>query len=384
MGLALPVHRLHLPLLLLTALLVAGCQKQEPEQAVPEAPTVQVVEVQPRALELVKELPGRIEPLRVAEVRARVAGIVQKRLFQEGSDVKAGQVLFRIDPAPFDAALARAQGDLARADAAVAEAQATVKRYEPLVKVEAVSQQDFMAAQTALKTAESTRISARADVKSARLNLDYATVTAPIAGRIGRAQVTEGALVGHGEATAMATIQQIDTVYADFTQSVGDALQLRDALAEGKLKRDGTGRGAAISVTVDGTAKKRDGRLLFSDIAVDRSSGQLTMRGEFPNQDGTLLPGMYVRVTTGQGVEPQALLVPQRAVKFTSDGKAQVLIVGTGEKVQARQLRTGGMYGPEWHVLEGLEGGERVIVGGAVVNPGDQVQVGAPPKAKAK
>ena len=356
---------------------LAACGKA-PEQASapPPPPNVEVVTVQPRALALSSDLPGRIEAVRVAEVRARVPGIVLSRHFREGADVKAGELLFRIDPAPLKATLARAQAELARTDAAVFDAQAVVRRYTPLVEIEAVSKQDFDAAQTALKSAQAARQSAQADVETARLNLDYATVKAPIAGRIGRALVTEGALVGQNETTAMATIQQLDPVYADFKQPVADMLRLREA-------RKGQGT-VPISITVDGTEHKRDGELLFSDITVDRGTGQVSLRGQFANPDGMLLPGMYVRVHTGQGTEPAAILVPQRAVQRSGDGTSSVLLVGKEEVVESRTVRMGAMQGGEWQVKEGLQGGERVIVSGAAsARPGQKVTVAAPPAPSA-
>ena len=361
---------------------LAACGKQQEPPSAPSAPVVETVTVQPRAITLTSELPGRIEATRVAEVRARVAGIVLSRHFQEGSDVKAGQVLFRIDPAPFQAALSKAQGELARAEAAVADAQAVVRRYTPLVAINAVSQQDFDTAQTTLKSALASRQSAQAEAEAARLNLTYATVTAPISGRIGRALVTEGALVGQNEATPLATIQQIDTVFADFRQPVADAQRLRAAAAAQKA-----GAGPAqppphrIRLTIDGTGVEREGRLLFSDISVDRHTGQVLLRGQFPNADGLLLPGMYVRVTTEQGTDPQALLVPQRAVQRSADGSAQVMVVGADDVAQARPVRTGAMHGAQWRITEGLQPGDRVVVGGKA-SPGAKVQV-APPAAPA-
>ncbi|HAP25109.1 MAG TPA: efflux transporter periplasmic adaptor subunit [Achromobacter sp.] len=368
-------HAWRLPLAVLaTAILLAGCGGSdggEPQAAGPRP--VQAVAVQPQRYTLISELPGRVEPMRVAEVRARVAGIVLSRDFVEGADVKAGDVLFRIDPAPFKAALSRAQGELAKAQAAVSDAQAVVKRYTPLVKIEAVSQQDFDTANTTLKSALAARRSAQADVETAQLNLDYATVKAPISGRIGRAQVTEGALVGQNEATPMATIQQLDPVYVDFNQPVGDMLRMRAAMQNGSL---GEGEGASISITIDGTDQQREGRLLFSDIAVDRSTGQVALRGEFANPGVLLLPGMYVRVRTHQGVDPQAILVPQRAVTRSTDGKPQVLVVGADDVVESRAVQTGTMRGGDWHITEGLAPGDRVIVGGvSAAVPGQKVSV---------
>ncbi len=362
---------------------VSGCGRTEApaEMPAPPPPHVEVVTVTPRALAMTQEYPGRVTPARVAEVRARVPGIVLSRHFEEGADVKAGQLLFTIDPAPLKAALNRAQAELARTEATVADTQAVVKRYEPLVKVEAVSQQDFDAANAAFKSAQAARTAATADVETAQLNLAYATVKAPISGRIGRSLVTEGALVGQGEATAMATIQQLHPIFADFTQPVGEAMRLREGLTQGKLQREGQNQAGLITITVEGTEKTRDGRLKFSDVSVDRTSGQISLRGEFPNQDGLLLPGMYVRVKTGQGVNPAAILVPQRAVKRSTDGKPQVTVVGEGDVADVRLVKAGGMHGSDWHILEGLQAGERVVVGGGAANPGDKVTVGAPKSA---
>ena len=369
---------------LVMSIVLAGCGGGEDAHSQASEPrAVQVLAVQPERYALTSALPGRGEPMRVAEVRARVAGIVLSRNFEEGADVKAGDVLFRIDPAPFKAALSRAQGELAKADAAVSDAQAIVKRYTPLVKIEAVSQQDFDTAITTLKSAQAARRSAQADVETAQLNLDYATVKAPISGRIGRAQVTEGALVGQNEATVMAKIQQLDPIYVDFTQPVADMLRMRTALQDGSL---GQGEGAAISLTIDGTDQKRNGRLLFSDIAVDRTTGQVSVRGEFANPDVLLLPGMYVRVQTRQGVDPEAILVPQRAVLRSTDGKPQVMVVGKDEVVESRLVQTGTMRGGDWHIVEGLNAGDRVIVGGVnAAVPGQKVSVtpAAEPKVAA-
>lgn len=361
------------------AVLLAGCGGEAGPTAAAEPRAVQAVAVQPQRYTLASSLPGRVEPVRVAEVRARVAGIVLSREFEEGADVKAGDVLFRIDPAPFKAALSRAEGDLAKSEAALSEAQAVVRRYTPLVKIEAVSQQDFDTATAALKSAQAARRSAQADVETARLNLDYATVKAPISGRIGRALVTEGALVGQNEATVMAKVQQLDPIYVDFTQPVADMLRTRTAMQTGELGQE---EGAAISISIDGTDRSRNGRLLFSDIAVDRGTGQVSLRGEFANPDVLLLPGMYVRVQTRQGVDPDAILVPQRAVVRSTDGKPQVLVAGPDDVVETRAVRTGTMRGADWHIVEGLAAGDRVIVGGvSAAVPGQKVSVTLVPQA---
>ncbi|MBA1264778.1 efflux RND transporter periplasmic adaptor subunit [Pseudomonas stutzeri] len=356
---------------LLVILSLAGCDKPEQgwEEAAPREVDILTIKTEP--FTVVAELPGRIEPVRVAEVRARVAGIVLSRKFEEGTDVKAGDLLFQIDPAPFKAALSRAQAELARAEAQLFQAQATVRRYEPLVKIEAVSQQDFDAAKAALQTAQADRRSAQANVETAQLDIDYAAVRAPIAGRIGRAQVTEGALVGQGETTLLARIQQLDPVYADFTQPAADALRLRAAIAAGRVSGD---EDKALSLRVEGTDIESHGTLLFTDVAVDRSTGQIALRGRFDNPEGVLLPGMYVRVRTPQGLDQDAILLPQRAVRRTADGQASVLLLGADDRVESRPVKTGAMQGSRWQISEGLKVGERVIVSSlGAVSPGDKV-----------
>ena len=367
---------------LLAAMALAGCGPSgEPEAAAEVARPVDVVTVVTEPLVLTSELPGRIEPVRVAEVRARVAGIVLQKRFAEGADVKAGDLLFQIDPAPLKAAVSRAEGELARAQASLYEAQARVKRYQPLVKIEAVSQQDFDSATADMRSAQAAVRSAQADLETARLNLGYASVTAPISGRIGRALVTEGALVGQGEATLMARIQQLDPIYADFTQPVADALRLREALKGGNLSAD---QSQTLSIRVDGTDYERQGELLFTDVSVDRGTGQVSLRGSFANPDGVLLPGMYVRVTAPQGSDAKAILVPQRAVQRATDGSAHVLVIGAGSRVETRQVQTGAMQGARWQISQGLASGDQVIVGGLTgLQPGSKVEPRQPQEQQA-
>ncbi|PHM37402.1 membrane fusion protein MexC [Xenorhabdus mauleonii] len=356
--------------------LLAGCNEQrELTTASNVEPLVDVITLTPTNLMFSSELPGRADPVRVAEVRARVAGIVLSRHFEEGSDVKAGQVLFQIDPAPLKVALSRAQAQLANADAILTEAQALVRRSQPLIKINAISHQEFESFQARLKIAQAAKMTALADVATARLNLDYSTVKAPISGRIGRAQVTEGALVGQDSATPMALIQQLDPIYVDFQQPVVESQRLHTALANGRLTQD-QNNGELLSITLDGNGLKREGRLLFSDISVDRDTGQMALRGQFANPDGMLQPGMYVRVNINQGMDKSAILVPQRAVQRTADGKASVLVVDSQHIVQRRNVETGTMKGKQWHIIKGLEKNEQVIVGGiASVQPGMKVQI---------
>lgn len=362
-------------LALLSVLILAGCQQDQSDTQAGQAPPqakVQIIE--PVAHMLTGDLPGRIEPARTAEVRARVPGIVLERLFEEGADVRAGEVLFRIDPAPLEAAVAQARGALARAEASIYQADSLVQRYEPLVEARAISRQEYDNAIASQKIAQAEKLSAQAALETARLNLEYATVTAPIDGRIGRALVTEGALVGQGEATPMARIQQLDPIYADFTQSVDDLLRLRAAAAEGRIEvqEDGAAR---VRITLGREGFSQEGRLLFSDVSVDRSTGQVTLRAELPNPDAVLLPGMYVRVQTELGVEPSTVFIPQRAVQRGTDSIPRVLVVDAQNQVQERQVTLGAMRGSDWQVTSGLKQGERIIVDGvAKYQPGSMVE----------
>ncbi|HJV53897.1 MAG TPA: efflux RND transporter periplasmic adaptor subunit [Noviherbaspirillum sp.] len=326
-------------------------------------PEVSVVTVQPERIVVSNELPGRVEATRVAQVRARVPGIVLKRTFQEGSEVKAGEVLYRIDPAPFQATYNSAQATLAKAQANLAQATLKVQRYKPLVQTNAISKQEYDDAVTAQKQAEADITAAKAAQETARLNLGYATVTAPISGRIGRAQVTEGALVGQGEATPLATIQQLDPIYVTLSQSSAELLRLKHAMANGQLKSVGKDRATVTLVTDDGRPYPHPGKLLFSDVTVDETTGAVSLRALFPNPDRFLLPGMYARARIEQAVDEQALTVPQQAVTRTMDGAA-VLVVGQDGKVMAQPVKTGSAYNNKWVVTDGLKAGDRVIVEG--------------------
>ena len=327
-------------------------------------PEVGVVKASPETVALVTELPGRLEAVRIAQVRARVPGIVQKRLFREGSDVKAGQVLYQLDPASYRAALDSAQAAVARSEAVLAQAGATVDRYRPLVEANAISRQDYVNAQAAQKQAAADLAAGRAAVQTARINLGYATVTAPISGRIGRTLVTEGALVGQGEATQLTTIQQIDPLYVNFTQSVSDLTRLRAAFDSGRLKRIDGAQGAEVKVLLDdGSVFKETGRLLFSDLTVDQASGQVTLRAELPNPGAVLLPGMYVRVRIEQAQFDSAILLPQQAVTRGVAGDS-VMVVDDKGNVAPRQVKLGNAQGNRWVVLEGLQTGEMVVVDG--------------------
>jgi membrane fusion protein (multidrug efflux system) len=331
----------------------------------PPAPQVGVVTVTPGDVGLVTELPGRLEASRVAQVRARAAGILQKRLFREGSDVKAGQALFAIDAAPYAAAAASAKAALARAEANLAQATALAERYKPLVEANAISKQEYANAVAAQKQAAADVAMGLANVQTASITLGYASVKAPISGRIGRALVTEGALVGQGEATQLAVIQQINPVYVNFTQSASEVMKLRKAMEGDQFKRASGEQAASVRVVLeDGSEYERAGKLLFSDLTVDATTGQITLRAEVPNPDGQLLPGLYVRVRLEQAQATNAITLPQQAVTRTAQGDS-VMVVGSDGKVAPRPVRIGSSSkGAQWVVLEGLKAGEQVMVDG--------------------
>lgn len=339
-------------------------------------PEVAVATVRPGNVGLITELPGRTEASRVAQVRARAAGIVLKRLFREGSDVRAGQPLFQIDAAPYQAQAASAQATLAQAEANLTQAAALAQRYKPLVEANAISKQDYANAVAAEKAAEAQVAAAKAGVQTAQINLGYAAVTSPISGRIGRALVTEGALVGQGEATPLATVQQINPMYVNFTQSSSEVIQLRRSLAAGRLKRAPGQETAEVKVLLeDGTEYPQSGRLLFSDLTVDPTSGQVTLRAEVPNGNGLLLPGMYVRVRLEQAQIGNAILLPQQAVTRSAQGDS-VMVVDKDGKVVPRPVKVGTQQDNSWVILGGLNPGEQVIVEGF-----QKIRPGAPVKA---
>ena len=340
-------------------------------------PEVGVITVAPGDVGLVTELPGRLEASRVAQVRARAAGILQERLFREGSDVKAGQPLFRIDAAPYAAALQSAQAGLARSTANLTQTTALAERYAPLVKENAISQQEYASAVAAQKQAEADVAAGRASVQTANITLGYARVTAPISGRIGRSLVTEGALVGQGEATQLAVIQQINPMYVNFTQSAAEVYRLRKAMEGGQLKGAGAQAAAVQVVMEDGSVYEQPGRLLFSDLTVDSATGQVTLRAEVPNPQGTLLPGLYVRVRLEQATAGNAITLPQQAVTRSAQGD-KVSVVGADGKVAQRTVKVGGQQNGRWVILDGLKAGEQVMVDGfqklQMVPPGTAVK----------
>jgi len=349
-----------------TVALLASCGPKgaAPGPAAATPVEVGVVAVAPTTVDLVTELPGRTEASRVAQVRARAAGILQRRLFREGSDVKAGQTLFLIDPAPYQAALASAQATLLRAEASLIQAKAQAERNKPLLDANAISQQDYVNSVAAQQQAEADIAFGKAAVQTAQINLGHASVSSPIAGRIGRALVTEGALVGQGEATQLALVQQIDPLYVNFTQPAAEVFRLRAAIEAGRLQSAGSPQSAEVRVLLeDGSLYPLPGRLLFSDLSVDPSSGQITLRAELPNPRGVLLPGLFVRVQMQQAEAAGAILLPQQAVARTPQGDS-VRVVAPDGTLGTRPVKIGGSQGGRWVVLSGLQAGEQVMVDG--------------------
>ncbi len=356
---------------------LAGCQQEQQgqaQQAPPPSP-VGVITIAAESLPIINELPGRISPTRLAEVRPRVAGIVVEQVFEQGSHVNRGDVLYRIDPAPFQVQVDSAKATVARAKAAQLQARQTSDRQQQLRRSNVASQQEFDNAISQLAQADAEVAVAEAGLAEANLNLQYSQVTAPISGRIGRALITEGALVSANSTENLATIQQLDPIYADFTQPAADLIRLRKALEDGQLMT-GDNEAEVKLLLDDGTPYAQTGRLLFSEAAVDETTGQVTLRGEFPNPDGDLLPGMYVRVQIQQGIEKQAFAVPQQAVQRDPGGQASVLVVGEANKVEQRRVNVGRALGDRWVISQGLKAGDQVIADGfqktapgATVNP---------------
>lgn len=350
------------------AAFAGGCGEQPAGQggAAPQIPpvSVSVVTVAPETLPITNELPGRIAPTRIAEVRPRVSGILIERVFQQGTLVKEGDILYRIDPAPFRLRVDSAKATLRRAEATLVQARQAADRQKQLRERAVASDQQYDNANAALAQADADVAGARAGLAAAELDLQYSEVKAPISGRIGRALITEGALVSATGTDNLATIQQLDPVYADFTQSANQLLALRRAAKTGTVEGANEDQAAVRLFLDDGSEYRHLGRLLFSEAAVDITTGQITLRGEFPNPDGDLLPGMYVRVQIVQGEQPNAIAVPQQAVQRDAGGQAQVYVVGAEEKVELRNVSAGRAIGDRWVIDQGLKTGERVVVEG--------------------
>ena len=361
-------------LMLSGSLALTGCDDKPAQQGAQQMPEVGIVTLKSAPLQITTELPGRTSAYRVAEVRPQVSGIILKRNFTEGSDIQAGVSLYQIDTATYQATYESAKGDLAKAQAAANMDQLTVKRYQKLLGTKYISQQDYDTAVATAQQSNAAVVAAKAAVETARINLAYTKVTSPISGRIGKSAVTEGALVQNGQTTALATVQQLDPIYVDVTQSSNDFLRLKQELANGKLQQE-NGKAKVELVTNDGLKYPQNGTLEFSDVTVDQTTGSITLRAIFPNPDHTLLPGMFVRARLEEGVNPDALLVPQQGVTRTPRGDASAMVVGEGDKVEVRQITATQAIGDKWLVTEGLKTGDRVIITGLQkVRPGVQVK----------
>lgn len=364
--------------LLIGTFAITGCKQHSSPGGAPSAggpPEVGIVAITTAPVTLTMELSGRITPHLIAEVRPQVGGIIQKRLFTEGSEVKAGQVLYRIDSATYQAAYASAKAALARAEANLVPARLKEERFRELVAINAVSKQDYDDAGAMRKQAEADVAANQAAAKAARINLDYTDIKAPISGRIGRSAVTGGALVTANQAEPVATIQQLDPVYVDVTQSSADLLRLKRHRAAGEIRGKDAGQAKVRLLLEDGSSYPQEGILKFSEVTVDQSTGSVTLRALFPNPEQLLLPGMFVRGIVQEGVNEQAILVPQRGVSRNPKGEAMVMVVGAEEKVEPRVIKVSRTVGDNWLVSEGLKAGDRVILEGIQkARPGTQVK----------
>jgi membrane fusion protein, multidrug efflux system len=357
-------------------LLPGGCDRRQQSAPPPPAPEVTAVTVEPQQVVLTAEMPGRTAAHLVAEIRPQVNGLIQKRLFKEGSDVKAGQMLYQIDPAPFQAALDNARAVLTRAEANVPAIRVRLERYKELLADKAVSRQDHDDAAAALKQAEAEVELCKAALESARINLGYTRVTAPISGRIGRSAVTDGALVTAHQPTPLSSIQQLDPIYVDVPQSTTELLRLRRRWEDGRLNPNGTNQKKVKLLLEDGTAYPSEGTLQFREVTVDPTTGSVILRAVFPNPEGILLPGMFVRAVVQEGVNEQAILIPQQTVSRDPKGNPSVMIVDAEGKAQLRQLTLERAIGDKWLVSAGLAAGDRVILEGLQkVRPGASVKV---------
>jgi membrane fusion protein (multidrug efflux system) len=350
---------------LASACMLVACGKPPggppPSQGTPE---VGVVTVQPQRVAITAELPGRTTPFLIADVRPQVGGIVKTRKFREGSDVKAGEALYQIDPATYKATYDSNVAALAKAQASLKTTRLKAERYKELVAIKAVSQQDYDDAAASLQQGEADVAAAKANVETSRINLAYARIDAPISGRIGKSTVTPGALVTASQATALATIQQLDPIYVDVTQPSAAVLQLKQAMARGDLQKSGANAARVRLLLEDGSAYPLEGKLEFSDVTVDQNTGAITLRAVFPNPNADLLPGMYVRAVLQEGVQEQALLVPQQAVSRDSTGKPTAFVVDAQHKLQRRMLETERAIGDQWLVRRGLQAGDQLVVDG--------------------
>ncbi|UGS43266.1 efflux RND transporter periplasmic adaptor subunit [Pseudocitrobacter corydidari] len=362
-----------LPIFIMSATLLSACDEQNTQQGHIPEPQVTVHIVKTAPLAVTTELPGRTSAFRVAQVRPQVSGIILQRHFTEGSDVEAGQSLYQIDPATYQADYDSAKAELGKSEAAAQIAHLTVKRYMPLVGTKYISQQEYDQAIADARQADAVVVAAKASVESARINLAYTKVTSPIGGRIGKSNVTEGALVTNGQTTELATVQQLDPIYVDVTQSSSDFMRLKQSVEQGNLQKENTASNVELLME-NGQPYPLKGTLQFSDVTVDESTGSITLRAVFPNPQHTLLPGMFVRARVDEGTQPNAMLVPQQGVTRTPRGDATVMVVNNDNTVETRNVVAAQAIGDQWLISDGLKAGEKVIVSGLQkVHPGAKV-----------
>ncbi len=373
------MQRSRIALFVLSALVgsvaLTGCDQaaEQSQASAPKAVPVGVITVKSQALTLKKELPGRISAFQIAEIRPQVSGIVQSRLFVEGNEVKQGQALYQIDPATFEADLAASEASVARAEASIASTKSKASRYSELLKIKAVSQQDFDEADAAQKQAQAELLTAKAQLKSAQINLDYSHVSSPISGQISKSSVTVGALVSANQTTALATVTQLDPIYVDLTQSSNELTQLKKAISSGSLSVDSQSQTDVELQMEDGSTYPLKGTLQFSEVTVDPSTGSVTLRAKFPNPDKLLLPGMYARASVVEGVKQDAILVPQRGVSRNTKGEPTAMVVSKENTVESRVLKVDRTIGSNWLVTDGLSDGDKVIIEGL-----QKIRPGAP------
>jgi membrane fusion protein (multidrug efflux system) len=360
------------PVALAAALLLSACGNQAPPPPPPSQVGVVTVQMQP--VTLTTELPGRTSPYESSEVRPQVDGIILKRLFREGEYVHAGQTLYQIDPAPYAAAVANARAALARAQASIASTAALARRYGELVKINAISRQDYENATATANQANADVGAQRAALRSAEINLRRTRISAPISGRIGASTFTVGALVTAAQTQPLTTIQRLDPIYVDINQSSVDLLKLRKQILAGQLSRGGAATRVGLTLE-DGSEYAHQGTFQFADVTVAPDTGTVTVRAIFPNPDGLLLPGMYVRAHLTEGTQAQGILVPQQAVSRDEKGNPQAFVVGAGDKLEVRQLTTSRAIGNKWLVTSGLKPGDRLVMDGTMM-----LQPGAPVK----
>ena len=359
---------------------LSGCDQvaEQPKASAPAATPVGVVTLNSQAITLKKELPGRVSAFQIAEIRPQVSGIVQSRLFEEGTQVEKDQALYQINPDIFEAELAASKAAVARAEASIASSKSKASRYKELLAIKAVSQQDFDEADAAFKQASAELLTAKAQLQSAQINLDYSHVSSPISGQISKSSVTVGALVSAGQTSALATVTQLDPIYVDLTQSSNELTKLKRALASGALGVDSTTQTDVELIMEDGSAYPHKGTLQFSEVTVDPSTGSVTLRAKFPNPEKLLLPGMYVRAEVVEGVKSDAILAPQRGVSRNTKGEPTAMVVSKNNTVESRVLKVQRTLGANWLVSEGLADGDQLIVEGL-----QKIRPGAPVTATA-